>query len=46
MRTGQTIVEWTLHFHMQWYPWEKLASMFYDKQLGPLMEKSLIESAK
>ena len=39
---GQTIVEWTLHFHMHWYPWEKLASMFYDKQLGPLMEKSLL----
>jgi hypothetical protein len=39
---GQTIVQWTLHFHVGWYPWEKLASMFYDKQLGPLMEKSLL----
>lgn len=39
---GQTIVEWTLFFHIPWYPWDKMASMFYDKQLGPLMEKSLI----
>jgi hypothetical protein len=39
---GQTIVEWELHFHIGWYPWEKLASMFYDKQLGPVMEKSLL----
>jgi hypothetical protein len=39
---GSTIVEWTLQFHLHWYPWEKLASMFYNKQLGPLMEKSLL----
>ncbi|HEY4965032.1 MAG TPA: SRPBCC family protein [Puia sp.] len=38
----QTILEWTLRFHVQWYPWDKLASMFYDKNLGPLMEKSLM----
>ena len=39
---SQTIVEWNLHFHIRWYPWEKLASMFYEKQLGPVMEKSLL----
>ena len=39
---GQTIMEWKLNFHVHWYPWEKLASMFYDKQLGPVMEKSLL----
>ncbi len=38
---GQVVVEWTLHFHIKWYPWEKLASMFYNKQLGPMMEQSL-----
>jgi len=36
------IVEWYFNFHFRWYPWEKLGSMYYDKQLGPLMEKSLI----
>jgi hypothetical protein len=40
---GQTILSWILYFHVSWYPWEKLASMFYDKQLGPQMEKSLVK---
>ena len=39
---NQAIVQWTMRFHVRWYPWEKLASMFYDKQLGPVMEKSLL----
>jgi hypothetical protein len=38
---GQVILQWSLEFHVRWYPWEKLASMFYDRQLGPLMEQSL-----
>ncbi len=37
-----TVVEWYFNFHFKWYPWEKLGSMFYDKQLGQVMEKSLI----
>lgn len=43
---GQTIVEWTLHFHLRWYPWDKLSGMFYDKEIGPLMEKSLVNLQK
>lgn len=38
----QTIVAWDLKFHIKWYPWAKLASMFYDKNLGPQMEISLM----
>jgi len=38
----QSVVEWRLQYHIQWYPWDKLASMFYDKNLGPGMEKSLM----
>lgn len=38
----QTIVAWDLKFHIKWYPWAKLASMFYDKNLGPQMEQSLV----
>jgi hypothetical protein len=38
----QTYLAWDLKFHVEWYPWEKLASMFYDKNLGPQMEKSLL----
>lgn len=40
---GQPVVIWTMNFNIKWYPWEKLASMFYEKQLGPLMEKSLMQ---
>lgn len=43
---GQAIVQWNLEFHLHWYPWEKLAGMFYDKQLGPLMEQSLLNLRK
>jgi hypothetical protein len=43
---GQMILQWTFYFHVKWYPWEKLASMFYDKQLGPEMEKSLLNLQK
>jgi hypothetical protein len=43
---GQAILQWNLAFHLRWYPWEKLASMFYDKQLGPLMEQSLLNLRK
>jgi hypothetical protein len=42
-KNGPPIVIWTMNFNVKWYPWEKLASMFYDKQLGPLMEKSLMQ---
>jgi len=43
---GSFVVEWTLRFHLGWYPWEKLAGMFYDKQLGPVMENSLLRLQK
>ncbi len=39
---GEVVVQWNLEFHLHWYPWEKLASMYYDKELGPLMEHSLV----
>jgi len=39
---GVTVVEWYFEFSFKWYPWEKLGSMFYDKEIGPAMEKSLI----
>jgi hypothetical protein len=36
-----TIVQWYFDFQQRWYPWEKFASINFDKQWGPLMEKSL-----
>jgi Polyketide cyclase / dehydrase and lipid transport len=42
MDANNSTVEWYFDFYFKWYPWEKMGSMFYDKQLGPIMEKSLI----
>lgn len=36
-----TTVQWYFDFHFRWYPWEKLSSIAYDKQIGPQMEQSL-----
>lgn len=37
-----TTVQWYFEFIIKWYPWEKFGSIIYDKQLGPQMEKSLL----
>jgi hypothetical protein len=40
---GRVVLEWKLNFHVKWYPWDKLASMFYEKEIGPVMEQSLVK---
>lgn len=37
-----TTLQWYFEFKFKWYPWEKLSSIVYDKQLGPQMEQSLL----
>jgi hypothetical protein len=39
---NRVVIQWYFDFHSKWYPWEKLGTMFYDKQMGPLMEESLV----
>jgi hypothetical protein len=39
----RVVLEWKLNFHVKWYPWDKLASMFYEKEIGPVMEQSLVK---
>jgi hypothetical protein len=34
-------VQWTMNFSLQWYPWEKFASLLFDKQYGGQMETGL-----
>jgi hypothetical protein len=41
LRPDSVTVQWWLDFRLRWYPWEKLSSLFYDQQLGPVMEESL-----
>ena len=38
---GFTVVQWYFDFELRWYPWEKFASIIFDKQFGPPMERSL-----
>ena len=38
---GVTVVQWYFEFKVRWYPWEKFASILFDRQVGPIMERSL-----
>lgn len=43
--TGQPPVKlyWYMEFRTKWYPWQKFASLMYEKVYGTQMEKGLIE---
>jgi hypothetical protein len=43
LRPDSLTVQWWFDFHLRWYPWEKLSSLVYDRQMGPVMEESLSE---
>lgn len=43
---SSTVVQWYFDFQVKWYPWEKFGSILFDRQLGPLMEKSLDQLKK
>ena len=38
---GMVTVQWYFDFRIRWYPWEKLGSIVYDRQLGDPMQESL-----
>lgn len=38
-----TVAQWYFDFHLKWYPWEKFGSIIFDQQLGPAMERSLLD---
>jgi hypothetical protein len=40
-RPGTITVQWYFDFDIPWYPWEKIASIVYDRQMGPVMDESL-----
>ncbi|KYP13444.1 hypothetical protein [Flavihumibacter sp. CACIAM 22H1] len=41
VKPGILTVQWYFDVKLAWYPWEKLGSIIYDKQMGPVMEESL-----
>lgn len=41
LRPDSLTVQCWVDFHFRWYPWEKLGSLVYDQQFGPVMEETL-----
>lgn len=41
VKEGTVTVQWYFDMKLSWYPWDKLGSIVYDKQMGPVMEESL-----
>lgn len=39
-------VQWYMDFTLRWYPWEKFASILFEKQYGPQMEQGLSKLKK
>ncbi len=35
------IVQWYMDFRLGWYPWEKFASLVFEKTYGPMLEQGL-----
>ena len=38
---GDVTVQWWMDFKLRWYPWEKFASLLFEKQYGTQMEEGL-----
>jgi hypothetical protein len=39
--TDSLTLQWYMDFHLQWYPWQKFGSLFYEKTYGVMMEQGL-----
>ena len=44
--TDSTTLQWYMDFKLHWYPWEKLASLLFEKKYGPPMEEGLARLKK
>lgn len=44
--SGSVTVQWYMDFKLRWYPWEKFASILFEKQYGPQMEQGLANLEK
>jgi hypothetical protein len=44
--TNSVTIQWYMDFKLRWYPWEKFASLVYDKQYGTMMERGLANLKK
>lgn len=39
--TDSVTLQWSMNFHLKWYPWEKFSSLLLEKRYGPQMEQGL-----
>lgn len=39
--TDSVTLQWYMDFHLQWYPWQKFSSLFYEGTYGKMMEQGL-----
>ena len=39
--TDSITLQWYMDFHLQWYPWQKFSSLFYEGTYGKMMENGL-----
>src|SRR5205085_529666 len=39
--SNPVVIQWSLYFHLRWYPWEKFSSLLFEKRYGPVMEQGL-----
>jgi Polyketide cyclase / dehydrase and lipid transport len=37
----QLTIQWYMDFKLKWYPWEKFASLLFEKNYGAMMEQGL-----
>jgi len=40
-RSDSTTLQWYMDFRLRWYPWEKFASLLFEKSYGVKMEQGL-----
>ena len=40
--TDSVTLQWSMNFHLKWYPWEKFSSLLLEKRYGPQMEQGLV----
>ena len=39
--TDSVTLQWSMHFNLKWYPWEKFSSLLLENRYAPQMEKGL-----
>ena len=39
-------VQWYMDFHLEWYPWQKMGSLFYENTYGIMMQEGLDQLKK